>query len=95
MEEQVEAVLKDLKKSLDSIKALCAWKNLKKTERRRGEPPSFQIYDPIEQEIQLEVGFFHKTAFDIKDVLPKLPSSEQAKVRKRLDSLESKLQAIL
>ena len=95
MRDQFTEGLKELKNSLDRIRSLCEWRQLGKAQRRKGEPPSFQLYDPIEGDIQLEVGVFHSRAFDIKDYLPKLPPEEREKVIQKLNTLETRLQAIL
>ena len=95
MQDRLEEGLKYLTNTLKKIESLCSWRGLKKAEQRKGHPPSFEINDPTESDIQLEVDFFQKVAFDIKDLLLKLPPREQEELRKRLARLEAKLRAVL
>ena len=95
MEKQIDEALKDLQRSLKTISSLIAWRNLKLAEQRPHEPPSFGMYDPTETEIKIESGFFIKTVFDIRSILPELPVSLRETVNKRLRTLEARMDKLL
>ena len=88
MGKTIEDNLADLRKSFKTLSSLTAWRNLKLAERRGGEPPSFQMYDPTESEIKREVAIFLLTLFNSRAVLAKLPSSKGRKARGELLNLE-------
>ena len=89
MGKTIEENLTDLKKSLETLSSLTAWRNLKLAERRGGEPPSFQMYDPTESEIKREFAIFLMTLLDSRAALAKLPSSKVQKARSELLNLEA------
>ena len=89
MDRRFEESLNDLRSSVESISSLVAWRNLKLAERRRGEPLSFQIYDPTKSEIKNEFGLFLMTLFESQAALAKLPSSKKRKARSELLNLEA------
>ncbi len=95
MEKEIDEALKGLQRSLKTISSLIAWRNLKVAEQRPHEPPSFRMYDPTETDIKVETGFFMKTTFDIRSVLPELPVSLREVVNRRLLTLEARLNKLL
>ena len=61
--------LESLSESLQKIKALLAWAELKRSETRHDPPPSFRLDDHLSTELRNEYGFFIKTAMDIHEFL--------------------------
>ena len=49
-----EVLLDNLKESLEKIKSLVAWQQLKQSEHRLGHPPAFEMYDPIPDDLNNE-----------------------------------------
>ena len=54
-----------------SLNTLQAWAELKRSERKLGQPPSFCLDDHLAADLRNEYGFFVKTTMDIHDVLNK------------------------
>jgi len=49
-----KVLLDNLKKSLEKIKSLVAWQQLKQSEHRPGHPPAFEMYNPIPDDLNNE-----------------------------------------
>jgi len=58
-------------------------------ERRSDGTTSFQMYDPTEAEINIEMGFFLKTSTNIRIASEKLPVSKKIEIHRRLSLLEA------
>lgn len=95
MEKRLEESFSELGSSLKSISSLVAWKNLKMAERRPGGTTSFQMYDPTEAEIKIEMGFFLKTSTNIRIASEKLPASKKVELHRRLSILEADFNHLL
>ena len=89
MGKTIEEHLTDLKKSLETLSSLTAWRSLKFEERRAGEPPAFQMYDPTETEIKRQFTFFLMTLLESRAALMKLPSSKRQGAKSELSDLET------
>ena len=83
--------LRSLSESLRRFKTLLAWAELERSERRRGEPPSFRIESHVADDLRNEYGFFIKTAMDIRDVLGEIPKAKREALRRRLVRLEGQI----
>ena len=70
MEEvDIEAKLKDLQDTVDQIKALLAWEQLKRAEARPGIPPGFVLNDSVEQDIKNQYSRFLMVRLEIHGIL--------------------------
>ena len=91
----LEAGLKSLRKSLQQIKSLLAWEQLKQSEARPGQPPSFTLNDPIETDLRNEYSFFLATILQIHTILNSssiaMPQVKQQRVRAQLAKIERQL----
>ena len=65
----LHAGLRSLNESLRRMKGLLAWGQLKQSEARRGQPPSFQIHDPTETDLRNEYSHFLSTSIQIRNAL--------------------------
>jgi hypothetical protein len=83
--------LRSLSGSLQRLRALLAWVELIRTEKRPHQPPAFQISHDLESEIRNEYGYFIKTAMDIHDVLNKVPKKNREPLQRRLMKIEGKM----
>jgi hypothetical protein len=63
-----QILLHDLRESLDRIKALAAWHNLKKSEQQ-GVPPAFLMHDPTPADISNEYSRMMGLSFQMHSVL--------------------------
>jgi len=89
MEEvDLEAGLRSLRDSLQQMKALLAWKQLKQSESRPGQPPSFTIDDHVETDLRNEYSFFLSTMVKIHHLLndgpENLSETEKQAIRRQL-----------
>ena len=80
----LQAGLRSLNKSLRQMKTLLAWKQLKESETRPGQPPSFQIYDPTATDLRNEYSHFLSTSIQIHGALPEHSGAVPAPVRETL-----------
>jgi hypothetical protein len=76
--------LQDLFESLNRIRALRAWEDLKRSERRPGDPPTLSSDSSLLVDLRNEYGFFIKTAMDIRQVLAGSPSRNSPEDKRRL-----------
>ena len=65
MEKEVQQQLSQLKQSLEKIKSLHAWKELKQWERDRETPPAFQVFDSVDDDLHMEVSYFVSQAMTL------------------------------
>jgi len=68
-EADLEAGLRSLRQSLQQIKALLSWQQLKETETRPDQPPAFRITDSVEADLRNEYSFFLATSMQIRSIL--------------------------
>jgi hypothetical protein len=91
-EPDLRAGLRSLRNSLQQIKTLLAWKQLKQSESRPGQPPSFTIDDPTETDLRNEYSFFLFTMVQIhhllNDGLLDLPETKKQAIRRQLARID-------
>ena len=97
-EADLEAGLKSLRKSLRQIKTLLAWEQLKQSEAKPGQPPSFTLNDPTETDLRNEFSFFLATTLQIHSILNGsavgIPETECQHIKKELAKIESQLYSL-
>lgn len=76
--------LQDLSESMNQIKSLRAWTNLKESERRPGDPPALSSDSGLLVDLRNEYGFFIKTAMDIRRFLAGGPARNSPEDNRRL-----------
>ena len=69
MEVDLKKEICKLECSLEKVKTLRAWEDLKASEISIGETPSFQLRDSTEMDIKIEKGYFFMKAAEITEVL--------------------------
>jgi uncharacterized protein YceH (UPF0502 family) len=88
----LQAGLRSLNASLRRMRDLLAWGQLKQQEARRGEPPSFQIYDPTATDLRNEYSHFLSTSIQIHGALHEhraaVPAPVHETLQRRLAELE-------
>ena len=62
-------VLKSLKKSLQQIKALLAWEELKHSEAKPDQPPAFTLSDSTETDLRNEYSCFLSTSVKMHSII--------------------------
>ena len=94
----VEAVIRGLSQSVRQIKALLAWQDLKETERKPGQPPSFRIDSHVEEDLRNEYSFFVKMALDLAEFLEQtrpgtrtVDEGQRRRWKERLSRLEEEV----
>jgi len=94
-EADLEAGLKSLRKSLRQIKTLLAWEQLKQSEARPSQPPSFTLNDLIETDLRNEYSFFLATTLQIHSILNGsavgIPKAKCQHIKKELIKTERQL----
>jgi len=83
--------MKGLRQSLNRIKDLAAWKELKASESRGRRTLISQMYDPVEFDLKAEVGSFLLLVQDLRKYLLDRSDAASARCKERLSSLESEL----
>ena len=69
MEKKFQEQLEDLRQCLEKAKALHAWQQLKLSEKMPTLPPAFQMYDPVEKDMSIEVSYFIARTMDLHEIL--------------------------
>ena len=92
IDSDLQAGLRRLNESLRRMRNLLAWAQLKRSERRRDEPPSFQIYDPTVTDLRDEYSHFLSTAFQLHGILHEHSASILTPVREILQRKLAKLE---
>lgn len=69
VEADLEAGLRSLRKSLEQIKALLAWEQLKQSEARPGHPSLLALDNSLETDLRNEYSFFLFTSVQMHSVL--------------------------
>jgi hypothetical protein len=88
----LQAGLRSLNESLGRMKDLLAWGQLKQSEARPDQPPSFQIYDPTATDLRDEYSHFLSTSIQIHGILHEHGASILAPVREILRRKLAKLE---
>jgi hypothetical protein len=57
-ENELETHWKKLQETLEQIKALLAWEQLQREERRAGQPPGFTLTDPVDEDLRNQYSRF-------------------------------------
>ena len=91
----MHAGLRSLNESLRRMKDLLAWGQLKQSEARPGQPPSFRIYDPTATDLRNEYSHFLSTSIQIHAILngrdASIPESAHKAFRRTLANLEQQV----
>jgi hypothetical protein len=91
-EPDLRAGLQSLRESLRQMKALFAWKQLKESEAKPGQPPAFTLCDPTETDLRNEYSFFVSTAVQMHSILNEdsVPLCESARqsIKRQLARIE-------
>jgi hypothetical protein len=91
----LEAGLRRLRQSLVQMKALLAWKKLKQSELRPGQPPSFTIYYPTDTDLRNEYSLFLSIKVKFHHFLnygiDKISESEKLAIKGRLARIEQEV----
>ena len=95
----IQMQLTNLQDTLEELKGLLAWEELKRLEARPGEPPGFTIGDDMEQDIKNQYSRFLMTRLQLRSLLDNpdtssLPESRMATLRQRLISMEKEFQVL-
>jgi hypothetical protein len=88
----LHAGLRSLDESLRRMKDLLAWGQLKQSEARPDQPPSFRIYDPTPTDLRDKYSHFLSTAFQIHGILHEHGASIPAPLRETLQRKLAKLE---
>jgi len=87
----LQAGLRSLQASLRQIRSLLAWEQLRQSERRPGQPPSFQMHDPLEVDLRNEYSFFLSISTEMHALLNQPDVSITEHVRAKLKQSLAKL----
>ena len=91
-EPDLKAGLRSLRNSLRQIKALMAWEQLKQSEAKPGQPPSFTFNDFIETDLRNEYSFFSSMSVQIHSILnsdsPAVQEAEHQSIKRQLFKIE-------
>ena len=94
----LRAGLRSLRESLRQIESLLAWEQLKQSEKKPGQPPAFEIYDPTETDLRNEFSFFMASLADMHDSLDTDQEGVSDRIRqsckRRLLKLEQDVHAL-
>jgi len=94
MENEIHQQLEDLRQCLEKAKALHAWKQLKLSEKMPSLPPAFQMYDPVEKDLSIEVSYFIARTMDLHEILDGKQSEWAIVARNNLTSMEREMAVI-
>ena len=99
MEElDLDKVLRNLRDSLQEMKALLAWEQLKQSEVRPGQPPAFTIYDPTETDLKNEYSFFLSTLVqmhsNLKDHSLNISETKYQDINRQLTKIEQQFNSL-
>ena len=94
----LEEGLKNLRNSLQQMKALLAWEQLKQSEARPGQPPAFTIYDPTETDLKNEYSFFLSTSVQMHSILrdhsPNISEAKRRDINSQLIKIEQQFNSL-
>ncbi len=97
MESCFSEQLAALRESLTKLASLCAWRDLKREEAIYANPLILRLSDSTDEDIRAELGFFLRTATDLRASLPnsKLSRVQQSSIRKRLAEMQQRVRLVL
>ena len=95
----IESALKKLQDTLEQIKGLLAWEDLKRSEAKPGQPPGFTVADTTQQDIQEQYSRFLAIRRQIHAVLNNptsfsLSQIQQRTFRQELVNLEDQFKSL-
>jgi len=92
------AVLENLRGSLERMKTLAAWQELKQSEAKPGDQPSFVMYDPTETDFRNEHSFFVANLAELRFMALEETAGKSTKrdtrIATELNRLEQQLHAL-
>ena len=95
IELSLPSALRRLRESLQQIKTLLAWEQLKQSEARPDQPPSFQMDDPTESDLKDEYSFFLYVSMQIRTILNDssiiMTQAERQTIGRQLTEVEQQL----
>lgn len=91
-----ETLLGDMRNSLDRIKALTAWQQLKQSEQYPGRPPAFVMSDPTCADLNNEYSRIMATCSQLQTVFnaSKVPTITIGRTRREYFRLKQELNAL-
>jgi hypothetical protein len=96
MNQKPGALLNDMKTSLQKIKTLVAWQELKRTEHRPDLPPSFEMYDPVDSDLNIEyshilmmISHFQHTFY-----ASKIRTIKIVRIRQEFSAIKQEIEAL-
>jgi hypothetical protein len=91
-----ETMLGDMRNSLDRIKALTAWQQLKQSEQYPGRPPAFVMYDPTHTDLNNEYSRLVATCSQLQTFFnaSKVPTITIGRTRREYLRLKQELNAL-
>jgi len=94
----LEAGLKKLKQSLQQIKALLAWEELKRSEAMPNQPPAFTLKDSTETDLRNEYSSFLSTSVRVHSILydntTKVTKAKRQKIKVELIKIERQFNSL-
>ena len=97
-EVDLDAGLRSLRQSLQQIRSLLAWEQLKQSEARPSRQFSFQIYDPTETDLRNEYSFFISISVQMHSILNdntlKLKETERHSIKMQLMKIEQQVHGL-
>ncbi|MHC4792442.1 MAG: hypothetical protein ACYS8Y_13620, partial [Planctomycetota bacterium] len=94
----MKAGLRSLRDSLRQIRALLAWEQLKQSEARPDQPPTFTLTDSIETDLRNEYSFFLFTSVQMHAILngstADIAKAKCEHIKKELAKIESQLYSL-
>lgn len=94
MEKEIQQQLSHLKQTVEKVKSLHAWKELKDWERNPDRPPAFQIFDPVNDDLNIEVNYFVSRAMELHRQLKNRKEEWAVVVRNQLIAMEREIATI-
>ena len=98
-EAKLQSGLKHLKDTLEEIRALLAWEELKRQERRPGEAPAFVLTEDVDGDLRNLYAAFLAESETVRDLLQpadlrKLPDAQRQGYRRQLAQLEAQMHCL-
>ena len=97
-EVDLEAGLRSLRHSLQQIRSLLAWEQLKQSEVRPSRQFSFQIYDPTETDLRNEYSFFISISVQMHSILNdsslNIKEAERHSIKMQLMKIEQQVHGL-
>ena len=94
----LEAGLRSLRKSLEQIKALLAWEQLKQSEARPGHSPMLAFDNSVETDLRNEYSFFLFTSVQMHNILNSgtagISKVKIQRIKQELEKIERQLYSL-